>query len=204
MEMETDAAATDPTDRALVAAARAGDGDAYARLVERHAPRLLGLARHLLGHEEDAEDAVQETFVRAHRALGGFRGDAAVGTWLYRIALNACRDAGRTRAAAPETCAIEEAEGRLFDARYTVDPERVLAAAEEREALARALATLPTAYREAVLLHDREGFTMAEVAEMTEVPLPTAKSWLRRGRLLLVDVLAGRPEPTCPTRAGDG
>lgn len=71
----------------------------------------------------------------------------------------------------------------------------MLAAAEEHEALQAALAALPAVYREAVLLHDQEGFTMAEVAAISGVPLPTAKSRLRRGRLLMVDILAGRPEP---------
>jgi len=84
---------------------------------------------------------------------------------------------------------VRETEARFLDARYTVDAERVVAAAEERGALEAALASIPISYREAVLLHDMEGFTM------THVPLPTAKSRLRRGRMLLVDQLAGRPEP---------
>lgn len=71
-------------DLALVVAAQAGDADAYVLLVERHAPRLLGLARRLLGNEQDAEDAVQEALLRAHRALARFRGESGFGTWLYQ------------------------------------------------------------------------------------------------------------------------
>ncbi len=78
-----DDGAANPTGRndlALVVAAQAGDHDAYALPVARHAPRLLGLARRLLVSTEDAEDAVQDAFLRAHRALGGFRGEATFGT----------------------------------------------------------------------------------------------------------------------------
>lgn len=182
-------------DLALVVAAQAGDADAYVLLVERHAPRLLGLARRLLGNEQDAEDAVQEAFLRAHRALVGFRGESGFGTWLYRIALNACRDLGRAHARIDEERLVRETEERFLDADYTVDPERVALALERREELDAAFARIPPVYREAVLLHDQEGFTMAEVAVLTGVPLPTAKSRLRRGRMLLVDALAGRPEP---------
>lgn len=182
-------------DLALVVAAQAGDHDAYALLVARHAPRLLGLARRLLRSEQDAEDAVQDAFLRAHRAIGTFRSQAVFGTWLYRIALNVCRDAITADMRREERRLVQETEVRFLDARYTVDAEQVVAAAEEREALEAALVSSPILYREAVLLHDMEGFTMAEVATMTHVPLPTAKSRLRRGRKLLVDRLAGRPEP---------
>ncbi len=193
-----DDGAANPTGRndlALVVAAQAGDHDAYALLVARHAPRLPGLARRLLVSTEDAEDAVQDAFLRAHRALGGFRGEATFGTWLYRIALNVCRDAVALQMRQEERRLVWETEARFLDARYTVDAEQVVAAAEEREALEAALVSIPLLYREAVLLHDMEGFTMAEVAALTHVPLPTAKSRLRRGRMLLVDRLAGRPEP---------
>lgn len=182
-------------DSALVFAARAGDEDAYALLVNAHAPRLLGLARRLLTSEEDAEDAVQEAFLRAYRALGSFRGDAAFGTWLYRIALNTCRDAARVHTRLADERRVRESESRILDAAYTVDAAQVIVAAEQRELLETALAALPLMYREAVLLHDSEGFTMTEVAAMTGVPVSTAKSRLRRGRLLVVDILAGRPQP---------
>jgi len=190
------------TDLALVVAAQTGDHDAYALLVARHAPRLLGLARRLLATNEDAEDAVQDTFLRAHRALGSFRGEAAFGTWLYRIAVNVCRDAAKARVRIEDQRIVLETEARFLDARYTVDAEQVVAAAAEREALEDALHSIPIAYRETVLLHDMEGFTMAEVAAITHTPLPTAKSRLRRGRMLLVDQLAGRPEPARPESEG--
>jgi len=138
---------------------------------------------------------VQDAFLRAHRALGAFRDQAAFGTWLYRIALNVCRDAITADMRREERRLVQETEVRFLDARYTVDAEQVVAAAEERGALEAALVSIPILYRETVLLHDMEGFTMAEVATMTHVPLPTAKSRLRRGRMLLVDRLAGRPEP---------
>jgi len=111
-------------DMALVVAAQAGDADAYVLLVERHASRLLGLARRLLGNEQDAEDAVQEAFLRAHRALAGFRGESGFGTWLYRIALNACRDLGRAHARIDEERLVRETEERFLDEDYAVDPER--------------------------------------------------------------------------------
>jgi len=177
-------------DLALVVAAQAGDADAFGVLVTRHTPALLRLVARALGDADDAEDVVQETFLQAYRALHTFRGEASLGTWLGRIALHRCQ----------ERWAKEHRRDRIAEARrvdllwenadYTVDPVAVAEAAERRGVLEGALARLPAPLRLAVLLHDAEGLPIGEVAALTAAPLGTAKSRVRRGRAMLVTVLA--------------
>jgi len=177
-------------DLALVVAVQAGDADAFGVLVTRHTPALLRLVARALGDADDAEDVVQETFLQAYRALHTFRGEASLGTWLGRIALRRCQDRW-----AKERRRDRIAEARRVDllwenADYTVDPVAVAEAAERRGVLEGALARLPAPLRLAVLLHDAEGLPIAEVAALTAAPLGTAKSRVRRGRAMLVTVLA--------------
>lgn len=177
-------------DLALIVAVQAGDAAAFGVLVARHTPALLRLVVHTLGNADDAEDIVQDTFLQAYHALHAFRGEASLGTWLGRIALRRCQERW-----AKEHRRHEIAEARRVDLLwenpdYTVDPQAVAEAAERRSVLDAALARLPATMRLAVLLHDAEGLSMAEVAILTEAPLSTAKSRVRRGRAMLVTVLA--------------
>lgn len=172
-------------ERELVAEARAGDGEAFGQLVRRHAPRLLRVADSILGDRSCAEDAVQDGVLQAWRALPGFRGDAAFGTWLYRIVVRcAVRRLGE-RATAESLDAIG-AEARFADPDYTVDPAEVIARASHASQIRQALWSLPVVYRVAVVLHDVDGLTTADVARLTGVPLGTAKARLRRGRIALL------------------
>jgi len=139
----------------LLAAGRAGDREALERLLGRHERSLYLLCRGILGHADDAEDAVQETFLRALRSLGRFRGDASSWTWLYRIGVNVCLEWKRARRAAPEEEGMRAAES----------PTPSL----EREALAHvaaleALRTLPPRQRAVVVLKRLEGWSVAEIA----------------------------------------
>lgn len=170
----------------LALAARNGDADAFGELVRRHTPRLLRVAQSVLGNRDGAEDAVQDGVTQAWRGVGQFRGNAAFGTWLHRIvvraALHRLRDQQRVEA-------LVEAERRFMDPDYSVDPADVAIASSDR--LREALGTLAGVYRVAVVLHDVEGLTAAEVAEATGVPLGTAKARIRRGRISLLAELAG-------------
>jgi RNA polymerase sigma-70 factor (ECF subfamily) len=185
----THPAAGELDERALVAAATGGDGDAFTRLVECHLDRIYCLALRVLDDPSDAEDAVQEIFLRAYRGLPGFHATAGFGTWVYRIAVNHCRDQLRRRTARAQIVSIAYAARLWADERYTVDPERVAMTMEDHDMLERALAKLPAMYRLTVLLHDVEGVPIREVAALTATPLPTAKSRLRRARMALVTLL---------------
>src|SRR5215216_3709338 len=155
-------------ERELIRRAQRGDKFAFEHLVREHAPRLYTLAVRMLGSRADADDALQETLIRAWRGLPRFRGQASLSTWLYRIALNAIDDQ-RSRAR-PTAELVEAAEERD---RY--------AEAELSDELQRALAALDEERRVAVVLYDVLGASYAEIAELVGVAEGTVKSRIFRG-----------------------
>jgi len=173
----------------LVSRAREGDHLAFQTLVEQHLDRLYALLLGMLGNPQDAEDLVQETVERCYQRLRAFRGEAAFGTWCTRIAINLAHDLFRHRNRAPELQDLREVETLWRDESYSVDPEKVALLADEQSTLQRALDSLPAIYRLTLLLHDRDGYTVREVAAMTDVKLPTAKARLRRARMAMVTYL---------------
>jgi RNA polymerase sigma-70 factor, ECF subfamily len=143
-------------DLALLRAAQAGDRAALERLIAQYQRPLFGLCYGILPHAEDAEDAVQETFLRALRGLADFREQASFRTWLYRIAINLCLN--RKRAHRPAEPWDEEGHSRFSDAG---SPE---AAALCHLQIIEALSTLLPRHRAILLLKEREGWSVAEIA----------------------------------------
>ena len=139
-----------------------------------HRNRLYTLAARELGSSADAEDAVQETFVKAWRALPRFRAESSFSTWVYRICLNSISDQ-RTRAARRTATPLEEIG-------EPSDPRDALAEHELSGALQHALAALDESYRTAVILYDVLGRSYAEIADVLGVPEGTVKSRIFRGR----------------------
>jgi RNA polymerase sigma-70 factor (ECF subfamily) len=174
---------------ALVERCRRGDLGAFEEVYRAHSGKLYGLIFRMVGNAADAEDLLQEVFLSAHRKLDGFRGESALGTWLYRLATNSCLDYLRSRAAKT---------GQLTDA---IDDEPVLADAGSRSIaeqtvakmdLERALAQLPAGCRAAFLLHDVQGLEHREVADALGIAEGTSKSQVHKARLKLRALLAGR------------
>lgn len=151
---------------------------------------LLRYALLLTGSSHDAADLVQDTMVRALQAADRFDGRSSLTTWLRRLMHNLWVDGARARREAPSEEITELVEARWRDDDYTVDAAVVVERAETRADLLDALAHLPVIYRTAVVLHDAEGLTVAEIAELTGIGLPAAKQRLRRGRMMLVSALA--------------
>jgi RNA polymerase sigma-70 factor, ECF subfamily len=143
-------------ERALLRAGRAGDLAALERLLALHKRSLYALCRGILGHAEDAEDAVQETFLRALRGLSRFRGDAAFRTWLFQIAVNLCLDWKASRR--PAEPWDEEQCGLVSEA---PSPEAI---ALRRMRISEALSSLLPRHRALILLKAREGWSVAEIA----------------------------------------
>jgi RNA polymerase sigma-70 factor (ECF subfamily) len=170
-------------DSALVARARRGDWEAFTALIRQHDDGLRALAFRLLGDRERMDDALQEAYLRALRGLPRFRGDSAFGTWLYRIAYNACLD--ELKRSRREVVPLHEVPERL-DAR-----PGPLETASRRDELARALAALPPPDRAAVLLVDAQGFDYGTAAEILGVPEGTIASRLNRARAALRRALEG-------------
>jgi RNA polymerase sigma-70 factor, ECF subfamily len=163
-------------DDATIARARRGDQRAFARLVRHYDDGLRALAYRLLGDRDRMDDALQEAYLRAFRALPSFRGDSSPGTWLYRIAYNACIDElRRERQVVPLDSVRERADPRPGPAD----------ALPLRSALEDGLAALPPDDRAAVLLVDAQGFDYRSAAEILGVPEGTVASRLNRTRALL-------------------
>jgi RNA polymerase sigma-70 factor (ECF subfamily) len=172
-------------DPKVLARARRGDERAFAELIRLHDEPLRGLAFRLLGDRDRMDDALQEAYVKAFRALPAFRGDAGIGTWLYRIVYNACLDElKRDRQVVPLD--------RLRD-RPAVQPStfELLSA---RQSLARALDGLSVEDRAAVLLVDAHGLDYREAAQVLGVPEGTIASRLNRARAALRRSLDSRVE----------
>jgi RNA polymerase sigma-70 factor (ECF subfamily) len=153
-------------------------------------PGLLRFARSLVRDPQRAEDLTQETLVRAIERSEQFRGESGLATWLHRIAHNLAVDQARRAREVPTEDLADEVEARWRDDAYTVDAAQVVARAETRQELEDALIRLPVPYRAMVVLHDAEGLTVAEVAEIADISLAAAKQRLRRGRMMLVSSLA--------------
>lgn len=185
-----------PADRraelALIERCRQGELGAFEELYRAHAGRLYGLSLRLLGNPADAEDLLQEIFLAAHRKLDTFRGESALGTWLYRLATNLCLDHLRSRAGRSRqvTDSLED-EREMFDA----GSARLAEGTVTKMDLERALARLPEGCRTAFVLHDVEGLEHREIAEMLGVAEGTSKSQVHKARLKLRAMLAGhRPD----------
>jgi RNA polymerase sigma-70 factor (ECF subfamily) len=167
------------SDPILVRRAKDGDKLALEALCARHAPRVERLALHVLRDPEDARDASQEALAKLCTRLGQFRGQSQFSTWLHRLTVNTCKDVAQARFQARR-----RTEPLVEDARVAVDhdPERELAASETRRELGAHLAALPPAQAQVVGLKDAFDLPFEEIAEVTGLPVGTAKCYAHRGR----------------------
>jgi len=168
------------SDLELVDRAKRGDQEGIRLLVERYERRVIGLAWGLLGNRSDAEDVAQEAFLRTFRSLGSFRGESSFRTWLFQIAINAARTFRRSREGRPE-----DSKGGARDFDTTPGPGSLERAIVARDRVRRALATLPTDLREAVVLRDVNGLDYREIAGALGIPMGTVESRIFRGRTRL-------------------
>ena len=176
-------------DQELVAQAAAGSREAFDELVRRHQVSIVSLARALTSGSADAEDLAQEVFLRVWRSLRGFRGDSTFRTWLHRVAVNVIHShhgrVSRLRRlfqAAP----AEPAEDPIESAADPIDVESDVVM---RDAIDKALATLPDELRVAVTLRDVQGLDYKEIAGVLDVPIGTVESRIFRGRQRLKPLL---------------
>jgi RNA polymerase sigma-70 factor (ECF subfamily) len=170
----------------LVERCRAGELGAFEELYRAHAGRLYALSVRMLGNTADADDQLQEIFLSAHRKLDSFRGEAALGTWLYRLAMNQLLDFVRSRAAR----AGQLTDG-LDDATTLADAtgHKLADRAIDRIDLERAIAELPEGCRAAFLLHDVDGLEHKEIADVLGIAEGTSKSQVHKARLRLRGLL---------------
>jgi RNA polymerase sigma-70 factor, ECF subfamily len=180
------------TDEELVARSIGGDLDSFNQLVVRWERPIYALAYRVIGREEDARDVCQETFLRAFRAIRGFKGQAKFSSWLYRITLNLCRDWIRRErrtpiAQAPEGVDLVELAA---DGEGTESVEDLVSRRQLSQAVARAMARLPEEQRTAIILKEYHGLTFQEIANLLDCPLSTVKTRLYQGLSVLRRQLA--------------
>ncbi len=179
-------------DAALLAALRVNDAAAYEELVRRYGPALLGVARRLVRHEQDAQDAVQEGLLSAFRALSTFRGESRLSTWLHRIVVNAALMQMRRRRRHPEEPIEPLLPTFTSDGHHTTGvtawhtSETMLATAEARAAMRVAIDELPESYRTVLVLRDIEEYTTQEVSTFMGITTIAIKVRLHRARQALI------------------
>ena len=175
------------TDEELVARSMGGDVESFNQLILRWERPIYALAYRVIGREEDARDVCQETFLRAFRALPGFKGQAKFSSWLYRIALNLCRDWIRRQRRAPVVQAPEGVE--LMDLASERGPVESIEDLVERRELSdvveQAMKLLPEEQRTAIILKEYHGMTFQEIADLQHCPLSTVKTRLYQGLTVL-------------------
>ncbi len=177
-------------DVALAVQAKQGDKRAFTELVDRYARRVFRVARHITKNDEDAEDVLQDTFLKAYSRLNQFEGNSKFYTWLVRIAVNEAlmrMRRGKNRVTVSLDQELQTQDGSLKRdlPADTEDPEESLGRTELREGLTEAIDSLSETYRPVFVLRDVDGLSTEETAEMLDLSISAVKSRLLRARLQL-------------------
>ena len=174
------------TDNELVARVQGGDKSAFDLLVLRYQHRIIKLVQRYVRDHDEAMDVAQESFIKAYRALGSFRGDSAFYTWLYRIAINTAKNYLVSAARRPPEVDLEGADGEEMDIddiqKDIETPESVLLTDEIKDTVIRTIQSLPEDLRVAIMLREIEGLSYEEIAEAMDCPIGTVRSRIFRAR----------------------
>ena len=177
------------SERQLINRAKTGDTRAFEILVNDHARYVYTLTNRLLSNNQEAEDLAQETFIRAWRSIGTFRGDAQFRTWLYRIATNLCYN--RLPKLKQELLALDP-DGGLVISDPAPRTEQQVIRAEQQTELKDMIDTLPESYRLLIVLRHVQDLSYVEIAQITDLPLGTVKTGIFRARKILKERLKSR------------
>lgn len=180
----------------LLARMQAGDEDAFEACVRAYSGQLLVVARRILGHEEDARDAVQDAFLSAFKGIGRFEGLSRIGTWLHRIVVNAALSRLRSRQRRPEK-SIEDLLPHFGDGEHQLQPPTpwkatpvaILQRQELRQVIQCCISQLPETYRIVLVLRDIERLNTEETAQMLDTTIGVVKTRLHRARQALRSLL---------------
>jgi len=171
---------TEHSDEKLVELSVSEDPEAFGEIVKRWERKIFALCFGMLGREDDARDAAQETFIAAYRNLSNFRGEAKVSSWLHRIAVNQCLTVKRRAKTRSEEFLDDEdgSEERVFIAPLQNSPSRQAEQVERLKLVRTAVSSLPTDLRQVIVMKEFEDMTFQEISETLEIPLSTVKSRL--------------------------
>jgi RNA polymerase sigma-70 factor, ECF subfamily len=202
MITETTAHVKYDSDLHLIRRAQEGDGDAFAALFNAHKGRIYSVCLRMTNNAAEAEDLTQDAFLQVFRKLGTFRGDSALSTWLYRIAVNTVLM--RFRKKALRQISLDEPssqDAKVVRREYGSRDDR-LTGCVDRIALARAINELPDGYRTIFLLHEVDGYEHQEIAELLDCSVGNSKSQLHKAKLRIRELLgAGRKKDVRVARA---
>lgn len=188
----------DATDEDLLRAAQQGGAQreqAFLELVDRYERRVYGICYRFFGNHADAQDATQDTFLSIARRAGSFRGDSKLSTWIYRIAVNACKDLARARSRRPQTLVEDVQEAADASGTMLAASDDAFGLVEVADDVADALAQLDEVSRTLIILCAIEGRDYAEVAEVMDLPIGTVKSRVFRARAKLAPLLVHLVDP---------
>ena len=169
-------------DHELVARIRAGDQRAFSELIDRYKARIYHTTLRILGNREDAEEAAQDTFVRAHRGLENFRGDATFSTWIYRICVNTCLNLLESR---KRFKAQDIDRTPVEDLPFVESPESDFEEEDMQARIFPALEKLPAKYRTVLVLYHIQHLAYQEIAGIMQMPMGSVKTHLFRARAML-------------------
>ena len=171
---------TEYSDEKLVELSVSQDPEAFGEIVKRWERKIFALCFGMLGREDDARDAAQETFIAAYRNLANFRGEAKVSSWLHRIAVNQCLTVKRRAKTRSEEFLDDEngSNERVFIAPLQNSPSRQAEQVERLKLVRTAVSSLPTDLRQVIVMKEFEDMTFQEISETLEIPLSTVKSRL--------------------------
>ena len=173
-------------DQALVARVQGGDSAAFDLLVRKYQHRIAALISRYVHDWSEVQDVAQDTFIRAYRAIGNFRGDAQFYTWLHRIAVNTAKNHLVSHSRRPPTDDIEVETAEQFESglrlRETATPERELMRQQLEQTVMRAVERLPEELREAISMREVEGLSYEEIALRMQCPIGTVRSRIFRAR----------------------
>jgi RNA polymerase sigma-70 factor, ECF subfamily len=185
-DLDTEAVETQQLDHELVKRVQRGDSAAFDLLVRKYQHRIAGLIGRYVSDWSECQDIAQDTFIRAYRAIGSFRGDAQFYTWLHRIAVNTAKNHLVAQNRRPPTEDIEVGDAEQFDSavrlRDTDTPERELARVQMEQTVMRAVEALPEDLRTAITLREVEGLSYDEIARRMDCPIGTVRSRIFRAR----------------------
>jgi RNA polymerase sigma-70 factor (ECF subfamily) len=180
-------------EKELLSRLKAGDRSAFAEMVEQHSPRIFNLALRMMEDPAEAEEILQETFLRAAKHIHSFRGHSSLGTWLYRIGTNLALM--RLRRKRPVSISLDDTDEQFISPHLPAEdwsdrPESELLNREARAEMQRAILTLPDGLRIVFVLRDIEGLSTAEAADVLNLSISAVKSRLLRARLALRNELS--------------
>jgi RNA polymerase sigma factor (sigma-70 family) len=183
----------------LIKKAKNGDVDSFEQLINSSKTKAYNIALRHLSNEQDALDALQESYIKIFRSLNSFREESSFDTWVYRIVVNTCNDTLRKNNSTHRTVSLykndaDDQELFIEIPDYSGSPDRLLDKKETGKMILKSLEKLTPEHREAIILRDVQGFTYEEIAAILQVSVGTVKSRINRGRLILRNIILKEQE----------